>query len=183
MFGDVSRIFKGAKRSATRSVNTIMTTAYWMIGQHIMEFKQSGENRAKYGVALILKLAGGFTKRFGRGFSRHNIQKTRLLYLAYPPEKICPTGTGKLESAMSSVIPQTPSAESLMASSASIFPLGWSAYMELILCAQKDEAVVGNTLGGLPNKVMAVKYKTSLPDEKIQVAEIDRTREALSKCA
>ena len=51
----------------------------------------------------------------------------------------------------------------------------------LILCSQKDEAVVRYALDGLPNKVMAAEYKTALPDEKILATEINRIREALSR--
>ena len=51
----------------------------------------------------------------------------------------------------------------------------------LILCSRKDEAVAQYALEGLPNKVMAAEYKTTLPDEAILAAEIDRTREALSR--
>jgi predicted nuclease of restriction endonuclease-like (RecB) superfamily len=49
----------------------------------------------------------------------------------------------------------------------------------LILCAQKDEAVARYALDGLPNKVMAAEYRTTLPDEDLLASEIDRTREAL----
>ena len=50
----------------------------------------------------------------------------------------------------------------------------------LILCAQKDEAVARYALEGLPNKVMAAEYRTTLPDEELLASEIDRTRQALS---
>ena len=49
----------------------------------------------------------------------------------------------------------------------------------LILCAQKDEAIARYALEGLPNKVMAAEYRTTLPDEELLASEIDRTREAL----
>ena len=32
IFGDVSRIIDAARRSAVRSVNAVMTAAYWLIG-------------------------------------------------------------------------------------------------------------------------------------------------------
>ena len=51
--------------------------------------------------------------------------------------------------------------------------------MGLILCAQKDEAVARYALEGLPTKVMAAEYRTTLPDEELLASEIDRTREAL----
>jgi predicted nuclease of restriction endonuclease-like (RecB) superfamily len=50
----------------------------------------------------------------------------------------------------------------------------------LILCAQKDEAVARYALEGLPNKVLAAAYRTALPDEKVLVAELKRTRRLLS---
>lgn len=49
----------------------------------------------------------------------------------------------------------------------------------LILCAQKDESVARYALEGLPNKVLAAEYRTTLPDEQQLVAELDRTREML----
>ena len=49
----------------------------------------------------------------------------------------------------------------------------------LILCAQKDEAVARYALEGLPNKVMASEYRTTLPDEELLASEIERTRTML----
>ena len=85
VYGDVSNIIDAAKDTAARSVNAAMTTAYWLIGHRIVEFEQSGEERAEYGTALIESLAEDLTGRFGRGFSRQNLQNMRLFYLAYPP--------------------------------------------------------------------------------------------------
>ena len=59
IFGDVSKIIDAARESASRSVNAAMTAAYWLIGRCIVEFEQSGEERAKYGAALIERLRGG----------------------------------------------------------------------------------------------------------------------------
>lgn len=116
IFGDVSRIVDSARQSAVRSVNAVMTAAYWMIGRRIVEFEQSGEKRAEYGTALIERLAVDMTERFGRGFSRQNIWQMRQFYLSYPPERIL----------------QTVSGESSLDSVASHFPLPWSAYVRLL---------------------------------------------------
>lgn len=51
----------------------------------------------------------------------------------------------------------------------------------LILCAQKDHAVAHYALEGLPNKVLAAEYRTTLPDEKTLVAEIQKTRRMLER--
>ena len=87
VFGDVSKIIDAARDSAARSVNAAMTAAYWLVGRRIVEFEQSGEERAEYGAALIERLAEDLTVRFGRGFSLQNIYNMRLFYLSYPPDR------------------------------------------------------------------------------------------------
>ncbi len=130
IFGDVSSIIDEARRTAARSVNAVMTAAYWMIGQHVVEFEQSGEERAEYGTALVERLAVDLTERFGRGFSRQNIWQMRLFYQSYPPEQILQTLSGESESS-ENLLPAT-STESSLASIASRFPLSWSAYVRLL---------------------------------------------------
>jgi predicted nuclease of restriction endonuclease-like (RecB) superfamily len=49
----------------------------------------------------------------------------------------------------------------------------------LILCAQKDAAVAHYALDGLPNKVLAAVYRTTLPKERVLADEIERTRKQL----
>jgi predicted nuclease of restriction endonuclease-like (RecB) superfamily len=49
----------------------------------------------------------------------------------------------------------------------------------LILCAKKNAAVAHYALEGLPNKVLAAEYRTTLPDEQTLAAELDRTRKIL----
>ena len=46
----------------------------------------------------------------------------------------------------------------------------------LILCAQKDHAIAHYALEGLPNKILASEYRTTLPDEKTLATELERTR-------
>jgi len=49
----------------------------------------------------------------------------------------------------------------------------------LILCAEKDHAVAKYALKGLPNKVLAAEYRTTLPKERLLVAEIKKTKRQL----
>jgi predicted nuclease of restriction endonuclease-like (RecB) superfamily len=49
----------------------------------------------------------------------------------------------------------------------------------LILCTQRNEAVARYALDGLPNKVLAAEYRIALPDEKVLIAELERTRKML----
>jgi predicted nuclease of restriction endonuclease-like (RecB) superfamily len=46
----------------------------------------------------------------------------------------------------------------------------------LILCAKKEHAVARYALEGLPNKVLAAEYRTVLPEERLLVQEIEKTR-------
>ena len=123
VFGDVSKIIDAARESAARSVNAAMTAAYWLIGRRIVEFEQSGEERAEYGAALIERLAEDLTGRFGRGFSLQNIYNMRLFYLSYPPDRILQTPSGEFD---------PPSVEVGFDDLLSAFPLPWSAYVRLL---------------------------------------------------
>ena len=87
IFGNVSSIIDAARQSAARSVNAIMTAAYWMIGQHIVEFEQGGKERAEYGTALVERLAIDLTERFGRGFGAVNLSQMKRFYLLWPSER------------------------------------------------------------------------------------------------
>lgn len=49
----------------------------------------------------------------------------------------------------------------------------------LILCAEKGHDVARYALEGLGNKVLASTYRTTLPDEKVIAAEVERTRRML----
>ena len=114
VFGDVSKIIDAARESAARSVNAAMTAAYWLIGRRIVEFEQSGEDRAEYGAALIERLAEDLAVRFGRGFSPQNIYNMRLFYLSYQPGRILQTPSGRFDDLLTA------------------FPLPWSAYVRLL---------------------------------------------------
>ena len=75
------------------------------------------------GSALIERLAEDLTPRFGRGFSRQNLQNMRQFYLAYPPDKIRQTVSGKSDAIAISV-----RLRELLAA----FLLSWSAYVRLL---------------------------------------------------
>ncbi len=58
VLGEISSVIEAARRSAARSVNCIMTAAYWLIGRRIVESEQKGEKRAAYGEELLERLSG-----------------------------------------------------------------------------------------------------------------------------
>jgi predicted nuclease of restriction endonuclease-like (RecB) superfamily len=95
ILGDISSVVNSARQSAARSVNCIMTAAYWLIGRRIVEYEQGGKERAQYGEELLTRLATDLAAKFGRGFSRRNLQDMRLFYLSYPPDRIWQTLSAK----------------------------------------------------------------------------------------
>lgn len=139
VYRDASRIVDVARSAAVRSVNAAMTAAYWMIGQRIVEFEQSGAERAAYGAALIERLAADLSRRFGRGFSRQNLQQMRQFYVSFRKDQICQTASGKSANPPRERIRQTVSGkletaspEARIAALREVFPLPWSAYVKLL---------------------------------------------------
>ena len=139
----IVQLLEGARRAAARSVNFLMTASYWEIGRRIFEYEQGGAGRARYGEALIERLAEDLTRQFGRGFGAVNLSQMRRFYLAWPRETIFQTASekspwpGRLQtsSEKSAVkrISQTPSAQFPdLATLAARFPLPWSAYVRLL---------------------------------------------------
>ncbi len=94
--GGIAALLEEARRQSARSVNVILTATYWEIGRRIVQFAQQGEKRAEYGDEVLERLSRDLTKKFGRGFSRQNLQQIRQFYAFNPPEKICQTLSGKL---------------------------------------------------------------------------------------
>ena len=69
----ISELLESARRTAMRSVNAVMTAAYWEIGRRVVETDQGGDIRAEYGQQLIKRLSSDLKARFGRGFSPVNL--------------------------------------------------------------------------------------------------------------
>lgn len=82
MLNRVAALIDEARRASARAVNTLMTATYWSIGRHIVEFELSGKKRAEYGEELLVSMAADLTSRFGRVFSRQNLQQMRQFYQA-----------------------------------------------------------------------------------------------------
>ncbi len=148
----VVELLDAARRTSARAVNSIMTATYWEVGRRIVELEQGGEKRAEYGEELLTRLAKDLTSRFGRGFSRQNLQRFRKFYLSQPTDKICPTlsgklpdenrTTGSLELSGAETFPTLSGKSSPMALAdlARAFPLPWSHYVELIGHSRSPEA-------------------------------------------
>ena len=82
-YKQVSSILNAARDKAYTAVNFAMVEAYWEIGKSILE-EQGGEERAKYGDALIEGLSKRLTADYGKGFGIANLRNMRQFFLAFP---------------------------------------------------------------------------------------------------
>jgi len=67
-----------------KQVNTSLTIRNWVIGYHIFEYEQKGEDRAQYGEELFKKLVERLKILEIKGFSFTNLYLCRQFYSTYP---------------------------------------------------------------------------------------------------
>ena len=127
---DIAELLQDARHNTARVINTIITATYWQIGQRIVEFEQSGSDRASYGDVVIEKLAHDLTQQFGRGFGKANLWNMRAFYQTWPPEKILQTASGEYPLSKKTVTHASNAL--LVATMAEQMLLPWSAYVRLL---------------------------------------------------
>lgn len=166
---DIGNILEEGRQRAVTVVNNILVNTYWLIGKQIVEFEQKGKERAKYGSQLLKKLSKDLKLKYGRGFSRRNIQSMRLLYLKYPK---CQTLSGitDLEKGKCQIVSdkshmlakkfQTLSGKSKNGKWQTLSAkLGWSHYIELL---------------GIDNDLERRFYENQCINEKWSVRQLRR---------
>lgn len=89
---NIAKILENGRNKAISNVNAILLQTYWEVGKTIVEFEQKINIKAEYGKELLLNIAKEL-KKYGKGFSRSNLQYMRLLYLSFPN---LPDASGKL---------------------------------------------------------------------------------------
>ncbi|MBI5212404.1 MAG: DUF1016 domain-containing protein, partial [Nitrospirae bacterium] len=82
-YKNIKAILEKARAKSLKAVNTAMVQAYWHIGKVIVEEEQKGQNRAKYGRAIIEDLAKRLASEYGKGFNKTNLWYMRQFYLAF----------------------------------------------------------------------------------------------------
>ncbi len=84
LVASIRQVHEHCAASVSRTINTTLTLRNWAIGAYIREYEQNGADRAKYGDALIEKLA---EKLIGVGLERmdeRELRRYRLFYMTYP---------------------------------------------------------------------------------------------------
>ncbi|MGZ5478806.1 MAG: PDDEXK nuclease domain-containing protein [Candidatus Aminicenantales bacterium] len=134
---EISELLDQARRTAARTINSILTATYWGIGRRIVKYEQKGQERAPYGECLLARLSVDLKKKHGRGFSERNLEQMRSFYLDW---EISQTPSAKLAAR----VKQPACGESAEFRrkysgeldnpefSLGLFPLSWSHYVHLM---------------------------------------------------
>lgn len=69
---------------AQKQVNTALTLRNWLIGYYIVEYEQSGKDRAAYGTKLYKEIAGRLAKKGLQSIRERHLYLCKDLYNAYP---------------------------------------------------------------------------------------------------
>jgi predicted nuclease of restriction endonuclease-like (RecB) superfamily len=93
---EIKQILAQARQRTYQAINSAMVEAYWSIGKKIVEEEQNGNEKAKYGEAVLKELSIALSTEFGKGFSYANLRNFRQFYLTYPDFQICYTLCSKL---------------------------------------------------------------------------------------
>jgi DUF1016 N-terminal domain len=134
LIGRVVGILEQARSEVTRSVNSQMVLAYWLIGREIVGALQAGKGRAGYGQRLLVDLAASLTLRYGRGYSQTNLRYFRLFFQAFADRQ-------PIHHLPSDELPKSLPAQAIPAEPFAGFSdrLSWTHYRTLCRVEQRDE--------------------------------------------
>lgn len=124
-------LIQHARQMAVKQVNLVQIMTYYAIGRWIVEEQQSGASRARYGAQVIRKLSDALNQKFGKGFSKANLEFARRFYLMYQ-ERIAETvfrqfAVEKSETVFGQLADEMP------------FSVSWSHYLILMRIVDSDE--------------------------------------------
>ncbi|MBN1652912.1 MAG: DUF1016 family protein [Deltaproteobacteria bacterium] len=94
LVANIRAVDQGARSSAARSIDRVLTLRNWLIGAYVVEYEQNGEDRAAYGDRMITELAKRLRKDGCRGLGVSNIKNCRQLALTWPGLEIRQTLSG-----------------------------------------------------------------------------------------
>lgn len=120
-----------ARESAVQQVNIIQLMTYYSLGKWIVEQQQGGNNRAQYGRQIIKKLSQKLNEKYGKGFSKTNLEYARKFFITYedriPGTVFRQFAVEKTQTAFGFLEEQKP------------FRLSWSHYLVLMRIENGEE--------------------------------------------
>lgn len=184
----IRQIWQSAQVHTVRSVNSVHVCANWLIGQQIVEAEQAGAERADYGAQLLKNLSQQLTTDYGSGFSLSTLKYMRTFYRSYP--NLIPIGHAardqlnissagedeSIQQALSTVLSQTSDADwnadlgqmqlYVHYYDREVAESGDNPTIGLILCTDKNDAVVRYVLDEKNEQIFASRYQFHLPSEE-----------------
>lgn len=83
LFEKVSGLIELARRHVSTTANTAEVYTKYHVGRYIVDEEQNGNERAKYGKAVLKKLSSLLNARFEGGWSVDTLEKCRKLFIVY----------------------------------------------------------------------------------------------------
>ena len=96
LFERISALIEEARKRVVTTVNIAEVYTKYSIGQYIVEDEQQGEQRAKYGKAVLKNLSIRLTDKYGEGWSVETLDKCRKFYRVFSRGGISSTMQTKL---------------------------------------------------------------------------------------
>ena len=143
------------QRRASRSSDTLLAIRNWLLGWYIVEFEQSGANKAQYGKEILKRLSSVLKADLGRGFSVDSLEQMRRFFLAYRDvlsagaamDILYPSSAQEISETVSRISKEPQASPLPMPSQVSDLPsqlwdlltLGWSHYVALMAIQNREE--------------------------------------------
>ena len=144
---DVRSIILIKRSEAERSVDFHRVATYWKVGQRIVERSKEARTGLHMGARLINRLAERIEREFGSGFSVRQLELARQFYQTYP-----------IANALCSQSNWAQSDE--------------NPTVGVLLCADKNDAVVRFSLPENNQTILTSRYQLYLPAEEQLAAEL-----------
>ena len=123
--------------ATARAINANMTIRNRLTGKFIVDFEQDGEDRARYGEAIVDSLAEQLNEK---GFSSRNLKLFRQFYLAYPQ--------------FVSMLPQFMERAEIMLTVSAQFKKGMNVFPEIMQTVSAQSGAEENAVIVKPEKLL-----------------------------
>ena len=144
LFERISALIEEARKRVVTAVNVAEVYTKYGIGQYIVEDEQQGEQRAKYGKAVLKNLSVRLTDKYGEGWSVETLDKCRKFYRVFSESGISSTMQTKLK-IVNSVDEIDEGSNNIpgkdkqcLQNSSPTFTLSWSHYLILMRIENAD---------------------------------------------
>jgi hypothetical protein len=152
LLAEIQHIIAASREVAIRSVDHQRVLMYWHIGKKIFEEEQGAKDRADCGSYLLKYLAEKLEPSHGSGFSRRQLELCRQFYRTFP---IVNTLYSQLSWSQYKPVFENPT-------------------ISILLCADKNDAVVRFSLPKQDKQIVASKYQLYLPSAKQLMEEMKK---------